>query len=64
MNNEKTRREKKYKSFHCVSMPVSGLKRINSPRNIIIKYNTENKVNILKLSRRRKQFTKIIKNLK
>lgn len=32
-------------------MPVSGLKRINSPRNIITKHNNVDKVKIPKLSR-------------
>ena len=39
-------------------MPVSGLKRINSPRNIITKHNNVDKVKIPKLSRENTGHTK------
>lgn len=53
---------KKYRrSFWYIRMPVSILKRINSPRIIIIKCSNGDKVKILKLSR---EETSHIKNQK
>ena len=43
--------KKHEKSFQDVRMPVSGLKRINNPRNVITKHNNVDKVKIPKLSR-------------
>lgn len=60
MNNQKTSRKKYEKSFQYVRMPVSRLKRINSPRSITTKYNGD-KVKIPKLSREK---TGHIKNKK
>lgn len=50
-DNQKTSRKKYEKSFQDVRMPVSGLERINHPRNVITKHNNVDKVKIPKLSR-------------
>ena len=56
MKNQKTKRKKCKRSFQYVRMPVSRLKRIKSPKNIIVKYNSGNKDS--KTAQRKKRVTK------